>query len=273
MHVPASSSSYSGGDVVPVVPARPHGGGNGGAAHRGGGGRRGVHPKGGFGGGGGGAGNGALPDSRLLKDLFAKMDEDLSGLVDVGEFYLSLKGTSMEDQALNLFNAIDKDRNGTVTMLELIKHLYPFAGDEDVKDLLNWVKNGDDAVVKNADFWGEGEQDEEIKKMFKSFDKNGDGSLTVKELAQTMCETHALNKKDVEKMFEDLGKTKKDLIAEGEFIGMFKQFIEGDMDIKGHKMGQSYTYEKKGSVVEKGDSPLDNDVSRAFSKVERTRLG
>lgn len=37
-----------------------------------------------------------------------------------------------------------------------------------------------------------------------------------------------LDKKECEKLFLDLGKTKRDVIKEDEFVGMLKSFIEGD---------------------------------------------
>ena len=213
-------------------------------------------------------GSNSMPDPALLRNIFVGMDSDLDGIIDVGEFYLSLKGTSMEDQALTLFNQMDKNRDGSVSMYELIKHLYPFAGDEDVEDLLVWVRSGGSGDSKkkgetNAEqngFWSDGEQDNEIRSMFRSFDKNGDGKLTVRELAGTMSEIHHVDKKDVEKMFTDLGKTKRDIIEEEEFAVMFHQFIDGNMELGHgtHKVGHQH-----GSSGEKGTK--DNEASRMFS--------
>jgi len=197
-----------------------------------------------------------MPDTRLLKDIFNGLDSDLNGSIDVGEFYLNLKGTSMEDTALNLFNAVDKDKDGQVTIYELVQHLYPFAELDDVSDLVAWIQSGEDMTASNtASFWSEQEQDEEIRGMFQSFDKNGDGKLTVKELTETMSEMHGLNRDHVKQMFADLGKTKKDKIVEGEFIEMFKAFIEGDIIDKGAKRDQAAP----------GCTSQDNDVSRGLA--------
>lgn len=82
-------------------------------------------------------------DVELLRQIFSGIDENMDGIIDVGEFYLSLKSTSLEDSALALFNKVDKDKNGQLTMQELIQHLFPFAEGEDVENILAWVKNGD----------------------------------------------------------------------------------------------------------------------------------
>ena len=66
-------------------------------------------------------------DVELLRQIFSGIDENMDGVIDVGEFYLSLKATSLEDSALALFNKVDKDKNGQLTMHELIQHLFPFA--------------------------------------------------------------------------------------------------------------------------------------------------
>ena len=44
----------------------------------------------------------------LLRQIFAGVDENMDGVIDVGEFYLSLKSTSLEDSALALFNKVDR---------------------------------------------------------------------------------------------------------------------------------------------------------------------
>ena len=149
----------------------------------------------------------------------------MDGVIDVGEFYLSLKSTSLEDSALALFNKVDKDKNGKLTMKELVLHLFPFAGDDDIQNILAWVKNGDPT---KAGVFKEGEEEAEYRELFKTYDKNGDKKLTVKELAATMAEVNKVDKKDCEKLFLDLGKNKKDHIKEDEFVDMLKTFIQGD---------------------------------------------
>ena len=74
----------------------------------------------------------------------------------------------------------------------------------------------------------EGEEEAEYRELFKTYDKNGDKKLTVKELAATMSEVNKLDKKECEKLFLDLGKSKKDHIEEDEFVDMLKSFIQGD---------------------------------------------
>ena len=64
-------------------------------------------------------------------------------------------------------------------MKELVLHLFPFAGDEDIQNILAWVKNGDPV---NNGVWKEGEEEAEYRDLFKSYDRNGDKKLTVKEV-------------------------------------------------------------------------------------------
>jgi hypothetical protein len=128
--------------------------------------------KGGRGGGRGGAGmveekkeGGPTMDLELLKQIFSGIDSNLDGIIDVGEFYLSLKGTGLEDSALALFNKIDKDRNGQLTMKELVLHLFPFAGDDDIENIMAWVKDGSGTATQGI--WSAGEEEDEFKKMFR----------------------------------------------------------------------------------------------------------
>ena len=108
---------------------------------------------------------------------------------------------------------------------------------------------------KTASFWSEEQQDDEIREMFRGFDKNGDGKLTVRELTETMSEMHGLNRDHVKQMFADLGKSKKDKFVEAEFIEMFKAFIEGDMVSKGES--------KKGGML--GGVAGDSDISKGLT--------
>ncbi|GMI22330.1 hypothetical protein TeGR_g4081, partial [Tetraparma gracilis] len=197
--------------------------------------------KGGRGGGRGGAGmveekkeGGATMDLELLKQIFSGIDSNLDGIIDVGEFYLSLKGTGLEDSALALFNKIDKDRNGQLTMKELVLHLFPFAGDDDIENIMAWVKDGSGTATQGI--WSAGEEEDEFKKMFRGFDKNGDNRITLKELASVMSEVHGLEKDEVVKLFQDLGKSKRDIITQDEFAELMTQFTEGG-DLGGHKIG------------------------------------
>jgi len=181
-----------------------------------------------------GEGKGPTMDLELLRQIFGGIDSNLDGIIDVGEFYLSLKGTGLEDSALALFNKIDKDRNGQLTMKELVLHLFPFAGDDDIENIMEWVKDG--AAPASKGIWAAGEEEDEFKKMFHGFDKNGDSRITLKELAATMSEVHGLDKKEVEKIFLDLGKTKRDFISEDEFVEMMLMFTTGG-DIGGYNIG------------------------------------
>jgi len=107
--------------------------------------------------------NGGTMDIELLRQIFSGIDSNLDGIIDVGEFYLSLKNTSLEDSALALFNKVDKDKNGQLTMTELITHLFPFAEEDDIDNILAWVKNGDIGTK----IWGSGEEESEYAAMFR----------------------------------------------------------------------------------------------------------
>ena len=176
------------------------------------------------------------------------------------QFYLSLKSTSLEDSALALFNKVDKDKNGQLTMKELITHLFPFAEDSDLDNILAWVKTGDDP----RQIWTEGEEEKEYKAMFRSFDIDGDKKLTLKELCATMSEVHKLEKKECEKLFLDLGKTKRDVIEEAEFVDLLKTFIHADQ-LGGHKMG----HKAASSGVGGGSQMKDNQISTGLRHLGR----
>ncbi|GMH98199.1 hypothetical protein TrVE_jg14248 [Triparma verrucosa] len=192
-----------------------------------------------------GSGGGTM-DVELLRQIFSGIDENMDGVIDVGEFYLSLKSTSLEDSALALFNKVDKDKNGQLTIHELIQHLFPFAEEDDIENILAWVKNGESSP---AQIFTAPEAEAEYRALFRFYDKNGDRKLTVKEIAAVMAETNNLDKKECEKLFIDLGKTKRDVIKEDEFVEMLKMFIEGD------------------DFGEGGSGPKENHISDGLRKL------
>ena len=140
-----------------------------------------------------------------LSSIFAQFDTDGDGVLDIGEFQrafraLGLKkrsGAKMEvDQAM--FNAFDTNGDGKVSLYELEENLFP-ATREKIEEKLDqgWKfdkKKWDASVARHAK-WN-------MAKVFKQFDFDGDGSLTMNEFKRAF-RALGLKKRDGSKMEVD----------------------------------------------------------------------
>jgi len=114
----------------------------------------------------------------------------------------SAKEPSIADQAVDMFNELDKDGDGAVTFRELLFLIYGRSHTEAQIDKM-------DALVK-AEPEPEPEQKAEldpeslntIKALFKSYDKDKSGTLTEKEMAGALKET-GVDKDDIKQYFKD----------------------------------------------------------------------
>mmetsp|Transcript_5740 Transcript_5740/g.12691 ORF Transcript_5740/g.12691 Transcript_5740/m.12691 type:complete len:321 (+) Transcript_5740:149-1111(+) len=122
---------------------------------------------------------------KRLWDLFQEIDMDADGHITLAEFkkYISRRKPDIANMSTSIFYALDKMRTGTVNFKQLIEKMFPEASREDVKLLMRMARPKDYLPKARPD-----EQLlEEIHNIFKVYDDDHTGTLDEEEF------THAMN--------------------------------------------------------------------------------
>ncbi|CAM9195316.1 unnamed protein product [Chrysoparadoxa australica] len=169
-----------------------------------------------------------------LKDTFNELDADGSGYLDSQEWSLHCKASGIGRHGEATFDVMDRNRDGKISIAEVLGELYPFANDVDINSMMDWVTK--QPVQKKATRnLNQAERDEMIT-LFNMYDKDGNGSLSIEELCGSLSggspsDGTGLMPADVLKMFQEAGKGKDDTINADEFASLFIHFISGDIGI------------------------------------------
>ncbi|KAK3093373.1 hypothetical protein FSP39_014725 [Pinctada imbricata] len=132
---------------------------------------------------------GQNPTEAELQDMINEVDADGNGTIDFPEFLAmmakKMKDTDTEEELREAFKVFDKDGNGYISSAELravMTNLGEKLGDEEIEEM-----------IREADLDGDGQADQlteeqiaEFKEAFSLFDKDGDGTITTKELGTVM---------------------------------------------------------------------------------------
>ncbi|KAI5892512.1 EF-hand [Schizophyllum commune H4-8] len=121
--------------------------------------------------------NGSLTKDQLLevKDAFESFDRDGNGMITVDELrgvMHSLNRRPTDEQIMEMIDKVDVDGDGRVNFREFLMLMGADAS----------FFRPDDMVVDGAPSAAE----KEIKEIFRSFDKNGDGTVSVNELKEIL---------------------------------------------------------------------------------------
>lgn len=160
---------------------------------------------------------GATPeaDGDAIRKLFAKVDKDGSGGIDMAEFTAVVKAAGLEEAEIKkLFASADKDGNGTLDVDEF-KQLVasspalsimalgadaPLAadGEDALKKLFAKVDKDGSGGIDVAEFTAAvkaaGMTDAEVKTLFDSADKDGNGTLDMDEFKKLVSASPILSK-------------------------------------------------------------------------------
>ena len=95
-----------------------------------------------------------LRDVQAIADLFDGFDHDGSGEIDVDEFldsdsWRSMSGVS-QDELVSVFESIDGDESGTVSLLEMFKIAFPMATGEQIREMQNFSEQRKQVALKRA---------------------------------------------------------------------------------------------------------------------------
>lgn len=125
-----------------------------------------------------------------LKMMFDSMDEDGSGEVDLHEFLSSptWQRSHLAGTASTVFNTIDNDSDGSISLTELLSITFPGAKPSErraMKEYLDVVSVAK-PIVKTRERRLDAIEMEEIQEMFNVFDLDGNGTVSVSELLETL---------------------------------------------------------------------------------------
>ncbi|XP_060063077.1 uncharacterized protein LOC132543579 [Ylistrum balloti] len=127
---------------------------------------------------------GKNPTASDIRDMINDVDEDANGTIEFEEFVHMMRRSNSKttyQDYVEAFKMFDEDGNGLITLTEL-KNVMKRLGEDLTDDEL-------DMMIKSADIDGDGQVniDEFVMMMtFSLFDKDGDGTITTKELGTVM---------------------------------------------------------------------------------------
>ena len=164
----------------------------------------------------------AKTDILTLKKVFDDYDRDGGGEIDIFEFKEALKkrqeklvsydgrtktraerkaaeGVSLLEVMEPLFEAMDRDGDGSATFGELLHVLYPLANQKDREIMMGWVAEPpppppQPKVILNQ------EQLDEIREIFNLYDRDRSGTLTVDELSKALSSC-GMEPEEIEELF------------------------------------------------------------------------
>ena len=170
---------------------------------------------------------------------------DGSGTIDASEFQLSSawRQSKLPNIASSLFDSLDKDGSGELTLDELVKVVFPYASDREVSGMVAFAHRKDGVRTERAPVPLTKEQvhnhlrpvlrpcvlltcacrwlqEAEFKAIFTTFDIHGTGEISQDELYHLMSPNWGdiLTPQDLMNMCRDIGLKPTDPITEDDFV-------------------------------------------------------
>ncbi|VDI64645.1 Hypothetical predicted protein [Mytilus galloprovincialis] len=261
---------------------------------------------------------GQNPSDQELTDLVNEVDIDGNGIIDFQEFLTmmakKMKDTDTEEEIREAFRVFDKDGSGSISANDL-RHIMTNLGDklpdEEVDEMIQEADLDGDGQIDYIEFnsmltrhfsmpWRSSEdlsedQIAEFKEAFSLFDKDGDGTITTKELGTVMRSLgqnpteselqDMINEVDIdgngqidfEEFLQMMAKKMKDTDTEEEMKEAFKVF---DRDNNGFisaqelrlvmaNLGEKLTDEEVEEMIKEADMNGDGQVDYTAVKYYR----
>ncbi|GAX72601.1 hypothetical protein CEUSTIGMA_g57.t1 [Chlamydomonas eustigma] len=160
-----------------------------------------------------------------LYDFFSELDIKGTGKV-TGQEILAKKNKLKLPDALSpvdFVRAMDRNHDGIVTFEELLKTLYPYASQHELKVMYRWVypESAPEEVHIASTFEPTAEQLWELEQLFKIYDKNKSGGLEYKEVLD-MALAAGYDSEEIAIMFHDADINKDEVISFDEFVQLMK---------------------------------------------------
>lgn len=139
----------------------------------------------------------------------------------------------MDSEVSDAFRLFDKDKDGKITRKEIEELVKTLGGDTDcphVQDLMKAVDNSGSVDLNNfMNLWQQfkasvneegDDSEEEIKKCFKDYDKDGDGYITKDEMMNVITKMGFVSNKD-----EEVMKCLRDMDLDGDGRVSYAEFM------------------------------------------------
>jgi len=179
-----------------------------------------------------------------LKKVFDDYDADRSGKVSLDEWTRGLEnkkkknaipagqrstleqrkaqeGTSILDISESVFHEVDKDGDGDITFRELLKLMFSFATPEEIATMLSWVAPDPEPEPPPKPTLSPANLNQ-IKKLFKQYDKNKDGSVNMSELKTGLKKLGVDIAEDLDRWMKDFDADGNQQLDETEFIAFME---------------------------------------------------
>lgn len=171
---------------------------------------------------------------------FQKLDEDLTGSIDINEFLRLPQFQGMDKGMIDhLFRTIDSDGGGSVTQEELLRVMFPKASDGDIKLMLEESfkerykqKEGKKkaSVLTSA-------QRKEIETIFDMYDTDNSNSVSLVELLEALGQKlqGILSPQEISDIFASADTDKNEDLDRDEFCSLYEEYFLAPVELaEGH---------------------------------------
>lgn len=182
-------------------------------------------------------------DVMELKKVFDEYDKDRSGKVSLDEFTKKLherkqkamvrpgeassleqrkaqEGISISDLSEGAFREMDKDGDGEVEFVELLRLMFRYATDKEVATMMDWVTPEPEPEPEpKAELSKEARN--QISSIFKLYDKDKSGTLTISELRKALEKT-GIDPDEIKAYFKEYDQDGNQEIDKTEFMALME---------------------------------------------------
>eukprot|EP00274_Cyanoptyche_gloeocystis_P001934 CAMPEP_0196651736 /NCGR_PEP_ID=MMETSP1086-20130531/828_1 /TAXON_ID=77921 /ORGANISM="Cyanoptyche gloeocystis , Strain SAG4.97" /LENGTH=146 /DNA_ID=CAMNT_0041981903 /DNA_START=245 /DNA_END=685 /DNA_ORIENTATION=+ len=138
--------------------------------------------------------------------------------------YLGKRGSNFAEAA-EMIEAVDRDKSGSFSFVELLHALYPYANERDMNCMISWTKPKL-APPPPPEPQLSDTQKEEITGIFKSYDKDQDGLVTVEEFYDGLS-LSGVSQPELLDLFHIYDKDSTSSLTLDEFFDMMKSAYFG----------------------------------------------